>query len=285
MSDPPDFDETIRQMEARYWHPAVQRCLDAVRAVAGYDLQPTQHAPFLRFHAFLTTEPRPQYIVRWRSSQERIRWYHRHVDGILGQVQNAVACVWYHRDNLCAIEDAVRKIVISSGALEVLENMTTGVPNAIRWDAEYQAFLLAVRRCLDYLTRALAAYFETEFHSFRKLPDFLGRAAPRAVADALLMVHHRHKDQFDYVLSTGERKSTRDILSHYRYIGAGTFNLSGRGFTLAGGGERLPVADAPDWDGGLDTIIVKRANHLLDCISDLLSTFAASVAEHERAGA
>ena len=200
---------------------------------------------------------------------------------MLGDVQNAVACVWYHRDNLCAIEAAVRRIFVGSGAQAVLGNSTIGTGNTIRWDAEYQAFVLSVRRCLDYLARALSAYFQQECHSFRRLPQLLARVKPTSVSSAIATAQQRHAPHFAYVLS-GEKKSIRDLLSHYKYIEAGSLNLSRHGFLMAGGAENLrpPVGQA--WEGGLSAVIAKRADDLHACVVDLLTSFVTAVEQHER---
>src|SRR5438128_8342166 len=99
---------TSKEDNHRLWtsgvleHPAVRRCIREIESVAGYRLAPAQRAPFLHFHAFITSYPPPSYITAWRSDPSRARWYRDHIR-VLGDVQNAVACVWYHRDNLCAI--------------------------------------------------------------------------------------------------------------------------------------------------------------------------------------
>ena len=43
---------------------------------------------------------------------------------------------------------------------------TIGLGNTLVWDFEYQAYVLSFRRCLDYLTRGIAAFFKQEFHPF-----------------------------------------------------------------------------------------------------------------------
>ena len=154
--------------------------------------------------------------------------------------------------------------------------------NTIRWDAEYQAFVLAVRRCLDYLARAMAAYFENDHHSFRRIPRLLAGCKPTSVASALAAAIERHQGAFEYVLSDGNKKSIRDLLSHYEYIGAGTLNISRHGFVMAGGGERLNVAK---WEGGLSPVIRQKATDLHLCISEVIATFVESAAQHEATSA
>jgi hypothetical protein len=276
----PEEPPSIKALRAVFENPAVQRCIAGIEAVAGYRLSAEDRKPFLIFHGFITSTP-PSYITAWRSDPKTERWYHAHVDGILGQVQNAITCVWCHRDNLSRIEELVGRIFEESGARGVLGNTSVGLGNTQRWDAEYQAFVLAVRRCLDYLTRALAAYFKQEFHSFNDLSKDVLKQEPGGVAAAIATARDRHIQKFDYVLSAGPKKSIRDLISHYRYISAGTLSLNGRGFLMVGGGEGMsPLGIGAE--RGLGAIIRQRAVDLHTCVSDLIESFVAAARTHEQ---
>lgn len=107
-------------------NPAVQACVHEIGRIAGYQLNGNQQAPFLRFHAFVTSDPPPAYITTWRSNPHLERWYHRHVNGVLGDVQNTIACVSYHRDNLSAMENTIHEIFTRSDARTALGNSNLG---------------------------------------------------------------------------------------------------------------------------------------------------------------
>ena len=160
MTSQKDNNPYFTEMENIWRIPALQKCISDIESFTGYKLSPESQKPFICFHAFVSSDPPPSYISAWRSDVKSERWYRNHVGGILGHVQSALACVCYHRDNLCAIEESVRQIFVKSGVQEILGNTTVALGNTIRWDAEYQAFVLSVRRCLDYIARALAAYFK-----------------------------------------------------------------------------------------------------------------------------
>lgn len=281
MENDSEKQDPFAHLNATWNHPNVQRCLREIELIAGYVLPIQQRGPFLFYHSFITSTPSPKFIALWRSEPKLERWYHRHVNGILGHVQNAMACVWYHHDNLIRIEEHVRRIIIDSKAQLALRNCTIGLGNTIAWDAEYQAFILAVRRCLDYLARGIASYFRNDHHSFRKLPEFLAHVKPVSVALALNAAYERHESNFQYVLSDGKKKSIRDLLSHYEYISAGALNISDRGFLLQGGGEGMKSMSGA-WDGALGAIIKKRADELHSCIADFLTSFVVSVREFEK---
>lgn len=265
----PDEDAALNQLRALATSPLVGKCFREIESVAGFKLTGTQRAVFLRFHAYITTEPPSRYISELRTRGKR---YELHVNGILGHTQNALACVYYHLANLEGMERAVEGIIESSGLRKVLGNSVTGGGNTLALDFEYQGFVLGVRRCLDYVTRALANYFRSDFHSFRRFGSFLDNATPREVAAAVQRAHARHVNRFDFVLSQSERRSTRDRISHYEFVPAGVVNVSSHGFVLAGGGEDLkghlsnPTRRLPD-------VLHSHATRLQECLNDLLDTF------------
>jgi hypothetical protein len=104
-----------------------------------------------------------------------------------------------------------------------------GNPRAL--DIEYQAFILTVRRCLDYLAGALACFFLREVDSFRTFPKSLSRTSCPAVAAALIEAHTRHIHSLEFVLAVG-RKSVRNRIAHYEFVSAGSVNLTADGFFI-----------------------------------------------------
>jgi hypothetical protein len=70
--------------------------ISETQAIAGYELPPQARRGFLLFHQFIT-DPVPSYIAGWRASPTAEHWCQRHVNGVLGDVQNAVRRVFYHR--------------------------------------------------------------------------------------------------------------------------------------------------------------------------------------------
>jgi hypothetical protein len=89
----------------------------------------------------------------------------------------------------------------------------------------------------------------------------------KKLAAAFCEVHQRHLPNFGYVLSDGEGKSIRDLLSHYEYISAGTVNLTAHGLLIAGGGEDLAGLSL------LAPTIRRKAHDLQSCISDMIDAF------------
>jgi hypothetical protein len=188
-------------------------------------------------------------------------------------VKNTLACVFYHHGRLLEIESAVISVIEKfENCRPPLIGSTMSFGNTLVWDFEYQAFILAFRRCLDYLARAICTYFRNDFHSFRKLASFLDKSAPILLGRSLSPLITRYCEKFDFVLSEGTRKSVRDKISHYEYVPAGTINLGPHGFMFIGGGEELGVS-GNFADTRLTAALNRHLGDLRECISEVTVAF------------
>lgn len=277
-------EDVFRNLKEIFGHPDVQGCLSAVESIVGFKLAEVDRQPFLYFHNFISN-PQPAFITAWRANPKLEQWYHRFVNGFLGDVQNALACVLYHHGRLKAIENSVIEIVEKLDCAGVLQNSTIALGNTLVWDFEFQAFVLAYRRCLDYLTRAICTYFRQEFHSFRRLDSFLGKAKPNSVARPLIPIHEKYSLLFQFALSEGNRKkSLRDTISHYTYLPVGVINLVGkRGLMLAGGGgEQLGVSQLPGGEK-LSDVLDRHVDNLRGCIREMVYQLVDSIRAEQAA--
>ncbi len=268
------------QMFAAALDPELHMCLGAIRQVADYDIPQERAASFLRFHAFITS-PQPHYITQWREDKKREqKWYHPHVNGILGDVRGAMAAAHYHANQLTEVESNVNRILENCGAKDRLGRATMGIGCTRKMDIEYQAFVLAFRRCLDYLSRALACYFMTELNSFRSFPDAIAKMKKSSgVAAALVQAHARHVDQLAFVLAEG-RKSVRNRVAHYEFVSAGCVNLTAQGFFLAGGGEELRLPEKLR-GARLGEVLSEKIMQLHSCVDDMIDTFVGAAREDQ----
>lgn len=273
-------EEPFQQMFATFSSPEIQGCLAAIESAAGYKLSARDRQPFLYFHSYIT-EPQPDFITRWRSDPDLEKWYHRLVNGFLSDLQNTFACVLYHHDRLIAIETQVMEAVERFNYRRLLKNSAVALGNTLVWDFEYQAFVLAYRRCLDYFARAASAYFKNEVHSFRKLESYLAKTPPKEISDALAPKFEKYRPDFDFVLSEGTRKSLRDRISHYGYVQAGTVNLTERGFVFVGGGEELIGLTS---GALLSDVLNERVSKLRGFLREAIFSYIDAVRAAERAG-
>jgi hypothetical protein len=157
--------------------------------------------------------------------------------------------------------------------------MSLGPGSNDKMDFEYQAFVLAYRRCLDYLAGALASYFKIEANSFRTLPKSIAKGKPAKVAEAISKAHSRHVESLGFVLAEG-RRSVRNRIAHYEFVSAGDINLTARGFFLLGGGEELSIFET-SVGKRLAKALASRLERLHSCLDDMIDSFVEVAREHD----
>ena len=272
-------EDIFKKLIGNFFSPEIQGCIKAVESVTGFKLSAVDEQPFRYFDKLLTS-PQPAFILAWRADPKLEKWYHRFAGGF-SDVHHTMACVLYHHDRINEIETKVIEGIEKFNYREVLGNSTIALGNTLIWDFEYQAFILAYRRCLDYLARAICTYFKNDFNSFRKLGDFLLKAKPESVAYALIPVFEKYFNLFEFVLSEGNRKSVRDKITHYEYVSVGVINLNTRGLILAGGGEQIGISK-PSEAEILSEILNRHVDNLKNCIREMIYCFVDSVQLEEK---
>jgi hypothetical protein len=258
--------------------PQILRILRDAENIAAYRLPDDALQIFKKFESYFVADPLPEFIIRWMSEKRLKRWYLKLIYGI-EETQDTLTCAYYHRNNMLDIEGRVLKELSQYNFSDIIENdFFIGGGNTLKLDFEYQAFTLSIRRCLDYLARALAAFFQKDFHSFRKVSPKFGSFEPKEVAKMLIETHAEYAHRFSYVLSEGDRKSIRDKISHYGYVPAGTLNISSKGFIFAGDGEAMRGT----WEQSvlISTLINRRLEDLQECVDAFLNNFVEAVASY-----
>lgn len=271
------MEGTHLKMLETYNSKEIQGCLQVISSTLDFKLSDYNKAAFLYFHNFITN-PQPKFITDWREDARKEHWYHKFVNGILGEVQNSLSCVLYHCENMIELERTVFENLEQFSYREKIGDGTTiGIGSTLKWDFEYQAFILSYRRCLDYLTRAICAYFQNDVHSFRKLGEYLAKIDRVVVTEPIIQVHAKYCSEFEFVLSEGNRKSLRDQISHYAYVPVGVLNLSNQGVMLVGGGENLQGFDGVK----LSHVLEKRIEVLCSCVREMIYTLVNAISDEQ----
>ncbi|AWI26848.1 hypothetical protein [Flavobacterium pallidum] len=262
----------------KYESDEIQNCLRIIDENVGYKLLPEDKQIFDLFHEFVTN-PQPKFITDWRSDEKKERWYHKFINRFLDDTQNALICVQYHHDKLLQIEKTILEQVEQHNYRKVLDpNTVLGISNTLVWDFEYQAFVLAYRRTLDYFTRGVCCYFTNDFHSFRKIGDFLQKQNRPVFTKPLIDIFEKNIANFDFVMSEGERKSIRDRITHYEYTKVGVINLTSDGLILIGGAEDLGL------EGNnlkLSEVIEQRTHHIKSFLRDFITAYINAIKNEE----
>ena len=284
MNTMPADPEQQRKLHAglrAFLGPVFGGAIEEIAAVADFELSGEAARPFVEFVHWVNA--RPAFIARWRADPvAETRDYLRFMivsDG----ARSAYAAACYHLGRLKQIEAAVNAVLSRYDFTDQLPpNSVAAIGRMRQLDFEYQAFVLAYRRCLDYLAWGLSTYFKEKQSSYRKFGKTLASAHPSTVAVALKAAYDRHSQKFKFVMGAERGQSVRDRISHYEFVQAATINVGVNGHRFVGGGEKLRLTDPAD-RRSLSEILEERANDLHACISDFLTTFRTAVAEFETA--
>lgn len=249
----------------------------AIKTIAGHELHEKYKTGFLEFHRYITN-PQPDFITKLRSDPKKEHWYHLMVNGVLGNVQRSFSCVLYHQGRLSNVEAELMTAIRGYNLHDKLGAATMGLGDSSILDFEYQAYVLAYRRCLDQFAGAMAAFFKNKYSSFRTLPAFLARRKPETVARLISDIHGKYVEHFEFVLSEGGVTSVRDRLAHYEFVPAGCVNISARGVVLVGGGENLNLNGD---NSSLTEILSKKTDILYECIAEIIQSFIQSTSKWE----
>jgi hypothetical protein len=247
----------------------------AARSIVGYELPIQNTRVFSQFHNYITADPKPPFVLEADADPDAARWLKLLREGVLEATKNALACVYYHHNRIAEMESHVTSVLYATGIVERLQACNAAIVplNTVAIDAEYQAFILASRRSLDYFTRALAAFFRAHFHSFRKFGNFLSDREPLLISNALKAEHQNYVDKFSRsLLSNSTTKSTRDLITHYEYLSAGCLNVGPLGIFFLGGGEQIGHSALVEGKT-LTKILAEHKDLLQACIDNLLRTF------------
>lgn len=210
--------------------------IEEIAAVADFELSHEAGRPFVEFVHWVNA--RPAFIARWRADPiSEKRDYPRFMT-VTDGARSAYAAVCYHLGRLTQIETAVNAALSRHDFTKQLPpNSVASIGRMRQLDFEYHAFVIAYRRCLDYLAWGLSTYFKERQNSYRGFGKALASAHPRTVAAALKVVYDRHSQKFEFVMGDERGKSLRDRISHNQFVQAATINVGTNGHRFVGGGE------------------------------------------------
>ncbi|WP_202324858.1 hypothetical protein [Mesorhizobium sp. 113-3-9] len=257
--EPESFDEW--QLEAM---ASVQEYFRRVSPIVSFTLRRPYTMSIDRFLAMTNESPTAEAFRRWGEFHNKRKQIL--VDGINSNARSSLAISAYNCHRIRQIDNSIiealqgfsmrRNEVVAGGDMTVL-------------NAEYQAFILACRRCLDQLTYALSALYKNQCVSFRRFGNWLLKQDDEiGVSRSLASIYNAHRPNFDgWLMKDGDSsRSIRDDLAHYRSISVGTLNVSLGGLLLAG-------MDAPQGavgDKHLPDVVLGLFQQLSACVDEMV---------------
>jgi hypothetical protein len=249
------------ERELRFRVPAsVERRMDAVQSAAN--------------------EESPTALLRPGWDADRWQQWRVSFQQSLQHVSDGLAAAHYHHTQVVRIERRVTELVMDNRDLFAdmpgLERGFTFGPRCRPLAFEFQAFLFAERRTLEYLAVAIAR-FSRDCHRIKGLGKALVGQEPRGPRERVEARLDRDLPTFG--LSSSSRRDARDRVAHWEAVDAGQINIlvlaSGEIRIAIFGGEEglksLNVANDPGLTLGeaVNERLARLAEFAFGCFTDL----------------
>jgi hypothetical protein len=225
----------------------------AMERIAGFELPATAKNKFLAFHTAVTRTPRLPVLVRLTiEGGSRRDWLQPFINAGLGHVQEGLAASYYHVANVDSIEREIINLAsVTLGELKIPRYSGVGGGNTRRLDFEYQAFVFALRRSMEYFAVSVGTFFKRPVHRIRALANSLEQAEPLELSQRVqTRLNESLQSLSDLLPPADNERAVRDQLAHWKAVAAGVFNISagpdGTFIGIAGGGENIQP-----WDSGI----------------------------------
>lgn len=222
-----------------------------LRNIAGFELPPATKKRFLDLHAAITATPRPRILARLTvEGGSRRDWLTPFTEAVLGYVQEGLAASYYHLGNVELIEREMASLSLRAlPHIQLPQRSAIAGGNTRKVDFEYQAFVFAVRRTMEYLAVSVGAFFKCEAHRIRALTASIATGKPEEIRERVCHRIDQCLENLADVLPPDDReRSVRDQLAHWKAVSAGVFNVThgpeGILIGIAGGGENLRLWDS-----------------------------------------
>jgi hypothetical protein len=182
---------------------------------------------FDRVHGLFYKEPLLPSLSRLKLAENRtVDWLHKFQNAV-SNLRLSMAVPHYHLTNIERIESSIietsMRLLPSYGPKK---NASVGGP-ILMLDYEYQAFLLALRRCLEHFAVSIGAYFKRDVHRIRALGKAIQNATPEADRMPVLQELENSLEQLseDVLPPKEHRRTPRDRLAHHEYVFATYFSV------------------------------------------------------------
>lgn len=257
----------------------VQEYFRRIDPVVGLRLNSELSECFRVFWGIINDPQNTPLLIQWEKNSSK--WKNIFINGVTINTKDSLKITAYHATR---IENINSQIIESLKDFPLEKNKGIAGGDMTIINAEYQAFILSARRCLDQLSYAISGFFKNECSSFRDLGSFLHKQKKLSqYADPLLSIYNQHEKKFHgWLLSRENRQSIRDSLAHTKSISVGTLNVNCNGIFFVG--MDAPLRDIEQEN--VAEVVLKLFNEVQSCVNELvikmaenLNTFLLSMTE------
>lgn len=150
-------------------------------------------------------------------------WYSEIVNSF-SDMRRVLGQCFYHFYNLSAIEQIAIKIIKNFNPVSS-PNQSIGI-TCEKMDYEFHSLIFVLKLYLTYLAKFTFSFFKMEDHSFSKYKkSFKGKEIESEQILELVKLLDENWPRLSMYFSIEDRKSVRDMITHFSYVGAGTINI------------------------------------------------------------
>ncbi len=155
----------------------------------------------------------------------------------------------YHLGNVESIqENAISLLLNGLPKIQLPKDLLVAGGNTRRLNFEYQAFVLALHRTLEYFAVSMGAFFKCKTHRIRILANSIKLEEPQDIRERVQSKLEESLKVLPEILSLNEEApSKRDILAHWKNLAVGTLHIwnTSDGFIISF------VVDKSPWNSDL----------------------------------
>lgn len=271
-------------MEQRAPDPAQLLAMHAVIAAAAGSPLPLGLKEQLDAASLAVGEPNSTAPLDHLAQKEgRLDWRQR-LGRHLGHTLEGLAIANYHVERVGEIETELAQMVAS---LQDPPRSSSVGFGSRKLNAEYQAFVFALRRAVEYFSAAVGAFFKTDCRRIKDAPSAISGREPRERSSVAITAIEAGLSRIPGLLTSEAAQSTRDRMAHAEFVDAGTYNAvwdaSGNLSVqaLVGGGEELP--HFPDPSVTLSATLRTQFHAVCAMVLETYTIFGLLSAEHRDA--
>ena len=194
----------------------------------GFQLPADIEAVFSEAHKYLNSDDASELRKRLSPSQPgRTDWYGKLHNAVIGNCKRQASQCLYHLGNLIAWENlAIEIIRTHRSKIALAENQGMAL-SAEKIDYEFHALAFAIKTYVSYLAGTVFVFFKSKDVSFANFEKTLAGVEPKVVARRVEKLLKLHWERLSLYYSMDDRRSLRDTLAHYKFVGAGFINIYG----------------------------------------------------------
>ena len=191
----------------------------------GFRMEPQIEKVFSSIRDYLNSDDAALLKERLCPREEGKRDWFRELQNSIGYCQSQLGSVIYHFENLRRYEKDAIDIIQKHKPLKSAPLGQAMALSAEKLDYEFQAFSIGLKTYISMVAMTVFAFFKIENHTFNGFEKNFYRKHPTEISQRISTLLTEQWAKLSMFYSIEDRKSVRDMMVHYKYVGAGWINI------------------------------------------------------------